>query len=360
MFAGCGFHPNESADASTRGSDASIDVAMVGSAACFDADGVTLHVCLASPPSGSNNPSSTTIDTSQVGGACEPLAPASDPACVMSGDTITIADAVTLSASGSQPLVLIANQISIAGTIDVASYTSGTHAGKLGPLANYDMCLAGTAPTGRGGGAGGSFGTQGAGGGSNAIGDTGGAVGGTLALALHGGCPGQVGGEQGGTAGAGGGVVVLIAPTIEIAGTGTIDASGAGGGGAATLNTRGGGGGGSGGLVVLSSTAITISGGQVFANGGGGGGGTQTTTPGGNGGDPVGADALAPGGAGGGDAGAGGVGFYSSAATPVPATAGSPGTNGSDGGGGGGGGAGIIHVPSGAVILGAPLFSPAP
>ena len=76
-----GFQPTEMfGDASD---DASIDApegSGSSSVACFDADGIALHVCLASPPSGANKPGSMVIDTTHVGGACEPLAPASDPA----------------------------------------------------------------------------------------------------------------------------------------------------------------------------------------------------------------------------------------------------------------------------------------
>ena len=315
-------------------------------------------MCLLAPPSGAKHPVTQTIDTGAASTPCEPLASNSDPACVLSGDTISIDQGVTITVAGSRPLVLIApTEIDLNGTIDVASYAGG----KIGPDADLPGCNLATGPNHTGGGAGGSWATKGGDGGDDQN-DPGshGMAGPTVALQMRGGCRGQDGtggGAGGGAGGAGGGALVLITATIAMSNTGIVDASGAGGGGGPSgATSAGGGGGGTGGLVVLSASSVTIYG-SIFANGGGGGAGTD----GGNA-APRGTESSSVFDVGNGgqdpdnNGGSGGNGYVSGSM----ATNGGKGQNNDGGGGGGGGGAGYIHVPHGVTVLGSPSLSPPP
>jgi hypothetical protein len=366
VVAGCGFHPTAMTTSTDGASDgngsAMIDGPTLGSgsgsAVCYDTEGVKLHVCLVQAPSGAKHPPSGTIDTGSASTQCEPLAATSDRACVLSGITVSIDPGVTISASGSRPLVLIATaEIDVNGTIDVASYTKGAQAGKLGPAADANGCQQGTLPNHSGGGAGGTFTSKGANGGDdNNDNGSHGVAAPTIGAVMRGGCAGQTGANTGGRGGAGGGAFALIAQTLAISSTGTIDASGAGGAGGSSGANRGGGGGGTGGLIVLTAQSVTIDG-KVFADGGGGGAGSTGPSAGGSGDDPLDPFTVPSGGlAGDPNAGDGGDGFLD----PGPPSVGQASTQGADGGGGGGGGAGYIHVTTGVTINGGGTFSPQP
>lgn len=270
-------------------------------------------------------------------------------ACVVAGDTIAIANGVTVRATGSKPLVLLATTgaITVAGTLDVASHIALPTPPPPGAAANFAGCNAGTPPNNGGGGAGGSFGSLGGNGGlGRTVAGSNGVAGAVQpADALRGGCSGQDGNGAAnfGEGGAGGGAIYVIAETsIDIAATGVINASGAGATNGFIGGAVGGGGGGSGGLIGLDAPTITNAG-NVFANGGGGGEGSGNSNPATRtlqfcGRDPTGIGPAAGGSQGansGGDGGAGGAG----------ANAGSVGLNGNtNGGGGGGGGVGVIRV----------------
>jgi len=89
-----------------------------------------------------------------------------------------------------------------------------------------------------------------------------------------GGAPGGAGGNSGGAGGAGGGQVYLICASI--AGTGTINASGAAGANAAANNVGAGGGGGGGAIILSSQQPLTFSGTLNVAGGAGGSCGSYT------------------------------------------------------------------------------------
>jgi hypothetical protein len=254
--------------------------------------------------------------------------------CVVAGTSITIDPNRTLGATGTRPLVLLSTStIVVDGTLDAASHIATLQ--DRGPGANPSACVAGTAPTMRGGGYGGSLGTHG-GNGGNPVGGTPGNQ--PPPTALHGGCPGVPGaGTGGGNGGHGGGAVALIASTM-ISVSGTINASGKSGS-STTEDNVGGGGGGSGGMIVFDTPMLVFATNtRVFANGGGGGEGTGGND-GNDGTDPTGPAAGGAGGAGGTSGGDGGNGGFST----QPGTMGiTPG--GGEGGGGGGGGAGVIRV----------------
>lgn len=287
-------------------------------------------------------------------------------ACVVAGGTVSIANGVTIRATGSKPLVLLATTgaITIEGTIDVASHVTLPPAPIPGASANFAGCDAGTVPNNGGGGAGGSFGSHGGNGGlGRSVAASNGVAGATqIPAALRGGCKGQDGDGAAnfGVGADSGGAVYLIGKTaITVGAAGVINASGAGAIDGFVGGSVGGGGGGSGGLIGLHAPAIN-NGGNVFANGGGGGEASGANNPVTRslsfcGADPVGIGA-APGGLGGsgngGDGGAGGA----------AAADGTVGVNNqtlnAGGGGGGGGGVGVIKVFGGGTLAG--NRSPAP
>jgi hypothetical protein len=297
--------------------------------------------------------------------------------CVVAANNFTIAQGAKLSAHGPNPLLLVAaNTLTIAGTLDVASRASGDiGAGAQTSCGTGNEGGIGDGPEGAGGGgAGGSLGSTGNVGGvgyKSSTNNPGGPGGTPLAAAtspasLVGGCPGGRGGDgHGGSVnfggpgagGYGGGGVYLIGGASIVV-SGAINASGAGGapGRDSADASAGGGGGGAGGFIGLDAPVLDVTG-SVFANGGGGGGGggDDVGRPGSNGNDP--ANAVTPSGGGTGGQGGGGNGGSGFANGTAP-TKGGGGSNPYCGGGGGGGGAGIIRVygatPSGGT------FSPAP
>ncbi len=320
---------------------------------CFGAG--AYEVCLDAAPSG---------DVSLVGALdtstdtrCSPLpaawgAAGQPAACMIAAASIDVPS--MLQVTGSRALVLIAERVTIGGTLDVASH----RAAAPGPAANAASCGAfaqtpANQATGAGGGAGGSFLTAG---GSGGRGDNNAAAGlpsgplGASPVVLRGGCAGQTGGTgsaAAGAPGAGGGALYIAASELAFGMTGTINASGAGGTGGGM--TSGGSGGGSGGMIVLWSTSGATTGARLLANGGGGAsGGTAVSGTSGN--DPMPTSPLAPAAGGFGGGGAGGSGF----AGGTPANPGSQANN--RGGGGGGGGAGFVQSNR---ALGGATVSPA-
>ena len=334
--------------------------------ACYGAG--TWMVCFPSAPT---TPLTLPGSINTDGGQClatQPVgwtAQAQPPACFMVGSTITAAGTTTV--QGSRPLVLVAaDTITVSSLLDVASHRGGNK----GPAAPAGQCMAfPTIPPdnfgGSGGGAGASFLTAGGNGGA---GEKAGNTGGTAPpidaappSVLRAGCTGQAGGATAGSRGAGGlggGAIYLVAgASITFAGTGVLDASGAGGDAGGTRN--GGGGGGSGGTIVLYAPAINAIGARLLANGGGGASGGDSGQPGTNGIDPNPASPLTPAPGAAGSGGAGGAGY----AGGIQAAIGTDGpmTNQQNAGGGGGGGGGYIqsNVPlTGATVSAGQIQAP--
>lgn len=90
----------------------------------------------------------------------------------------------------------------------------------------------------------------------------------TASYSSYGGTAGGAGGSSGGAAGKGGGLLVLVCPTINF--TGTLDVSGTNGG-ASTGNNIGAGGGGGGGLIWMAAQTFTANTGTLNVSGGTGG-----------------------------------------------------------------------------------------
>jgi hypothetical protein len=314
-------------------------------------------LCLTTPPT-NQLVLPTTIDTKPTSSDCLSSPPASwssagqPDACMIVAASITISSSVTV--TGSRPLVLAATgSITVAGTLDVASYSLGAIGQKQGPAANSASCDAFLSapivggPYG-GGGAGGSFGTLGGRGGFG-NGDPANAGSPPPAITsnpttLRGGCRGQDGGlgqspiAMG--ANSGGAVYVVAGTSISFMPSSSINASGAGayGGG----QRSGGGGGGTGGMIALHAPSITVASGgaTLFANGGGASSGGGSNQSGIAGADPSMPTIPARGGTDAMMQNFGGDGF----AGGIPATDGIGKLN--FGGGGGGGGGGYIMTSS--------------
>jgi hypothetical protein len=304
-----------------------------------------------------------TVNGKTVTGSLQPNG--GGQACVIGLSSLTVHKSVTLSATGSHPLVLlVSGSVTVNGVIDVGA--KGKLPGPGGADGGvYPSSQAGDGPGGGkvcncslalgddcgGGGAG--FGAPGGAGGKELSGSctsssAGGAAYGAAALVpLPGGSGGAAGGQDNpgdgvGQGGAGGGALQISAQEgISVSGAIT---AGGGGGLAGVLNTSttspaGGGGGGSGGAILLEGATI-FGAGLVAVNGGGGAGGGSTSggagQPGEDGGPQLGAS---QGGTAGTDCGAGGDGGWG---TTGP-KAGGAGQH-QEGGGGGGGAAGRIRL----------------
>jgi hypothetical protein len=272
--------------------------------------------------------------------------------CVISARTLSVSGSVPV--VGSRPLLLVAETITLSGSIDATSYGGAP----TGPGADDPFCslrINGNFGTeGGAGGAGGSFGgVGGTGGDCNTLRGPSGAPVAQRPASLRGGCPGSSGGLQNGSNfGHSGGAVYLLAEMTIDLGSGTILAGGEGGG--ASTGGGGGGGGGSGGLIVLDAPIVSTGTALVLANGGGGGGGSSQSVLGSDGSEQS-SVAAAAGGMGDVTGGDGSTGMNGAPGTTGKGSGG--GTVG--GGGGGGGGAGYILVfSSGATRTG--TFSPNP
>lgn len=211
---------------------------------------------------------------------------------VLRVDAVTIADGVTLTVTGSRPLVIMAGRdVEVAGLIE-----AGARLGAPGPNGQPNRSGYGGAQSGHAagvsdtGGGGAGHATDGARGGS-----CNGSVGGTQGAAhaeappriLHGGSGGGDGSTRTGSPcftplGGGGGGAIFVVSWTQISVTGGINAGGAGGQGGLGANLgacagdgSSGGGGGSGGQIALQAPAIVGDGAGVAlaANGGGGGAG---------------------------------------------------------------------------------------
>jgi hypothetical protein len=317
---------------SASSTDAATDVPPDVRAGCF---GSIVPVCPDTLPAATRSLDGT-INT-DTHPDCRPTGTSLD-ACVIAGSTIAVAN---VRATGSKPLVLLATRdISINGTLDVASRVGGPR----GAGSGTGTCVAGGAATSRRGGAGGSHGGAGGDGGNGGPGSGGKGTAGPIAswMGLRGGCDGARGsGNLPGQGGAGGGAVALVAMKIVVAGT--INASGAAGleSDDEDGDAGGAGGGGAGGTIVLDAPDVTITG-FAFTNGGGGGGASACSSDSGNNGTDPTSTAPGAGGAGGADGmcegGDGGTG--SSGGDGSQAQDGESG----GGGGGGGGGAGVIKT----------------
>ncbi|HEX4449866.1 MAG TPA: hypothetical protein VH143_03295 [Kofleriaceae bacterium] len=184
-----------------------------------------------------------------------------------------------LRAIGTQPIAFVAaGAIEVEGVVDLSSRTTtGDGAG-----ADTDVACHGGEVEGFGGGGGGGGGTPGGSGGGANVGYLGG-VGGSVATGfspLLGGCSGGVSGDAEGDGG--GGIQLVSATSVTLAGY--IDVSGAGAGSSADAGA----GGGAGGMVIIESPVVVISSGGIVANGGGGAGGCGTFgADGGNGETPA-------------------------------------------------------------------------
>ena len=356
VLCGCSFSSEEvggardaapsSVDGKVAERDADGDAPAVDARSTVFCAGTFTRACVDVAPTADVTLTTQTIDTGNSALCASAKLEPSSFTCVITGRSITIPVGAKVTVVGVNPLILLADTITINGTLDGASHRGTAD----GPGANSSFCaINGIAPTiGRGrsdggGGFGGSFGAKGGSGGSG--GDDGVAGGPADAIAttlLHGGCAGGAGAGTGGVAGHGGGAVSLNAKTSMTI-DGVVNASGASGAGGRT--SGGGGGGGSGGMIVLDAPMVSVAG-QCFANGGGAGEGANA---GANGED--GKESLAPATAGaggslgtdvGGDGGAGGAGSAGTGANGIKGVDGGGVAVG--GGGGGGGGVGIIKV----------------
>jgi hypothetical protein len=305
--------------------------------------------------SGANTYNTTTGVLTTPGGSISPphvvvTGPAGELDVIVAS-TVELATTASLRVVGVRPLALVASgDLQIEGTVDLTDGGAGANidaicAGARGGLGANDN------GGGAGGGGGGMQGAGGSGGNGDADGgqSDGGFGGATVALppGPAGGCNGGRGGSAVGTGGAGGkgggGILLVSAQQITIAGA--INAGGGGGAGGAT-GSAGGGGGGSGGTIMLEAVMIEITG-VVAANGGGGGEGGDAGASGdlGDTGRPSATAALGGSGAAanGGNAanGSAGAQLFGLDASQILA----------GGGGGGGGGAGFIAVLSSSALV---------
>ena len=324
----------------------------VDAAACFGTG--LVHLCLETPPTSPLMISTRLLLDTDSSPMCASV-PNGNKYCVIAGTTITLE--ARLRATGARPLVLIASDsIAVSALVDVGSHRGDDP--EIGAGADPASCSDANARPGvAGGGAGGSFVTEGgAGGASGGAGGLPGAA--TTAIVdLRGGCAGQSGqGSGGGSGGHGGGAVYVIAgQRIDV--IGAINAAGeSGDGGVGPMS--GGGGAGAGGMIGLD--APTIMGvGLILANGGGGGEGSDDDANGIRGSDPSGVDA-ATGGNSGADRGGDGGDGADAVTLARDGQAGAVVAGRAGGGGGGGGAAGVVKAPAGAMLGTQVSPSPAP
>ena len=265
---------------------------------------------------------------------------------------LMVGPSITLEFVGSRAVILIADRVSIGGTIIARSGTPAADC-ELFPGISGSQC--------GGGGAGGAF--AGGGGAGAGCADTSVTPTAPTTAATNitlepprTGCPGGRGGRSGGGLGGANGGALQISVKVELnvsGATAAIIANGRGGAGGSVNDTYGGGGGGAGGGILLEGPKLRFAA-RICAEGGGGGEGTNSSGAAGVSGTDGcastppkgGVTATAPEGAGG-DGGYGGMldglmGIYAIS-----------------GGGGGGGGAGVIRLHSPDVDGPGAVFSPA-
>ena len=284
----------------------------------------------------------------------------SDTVCLFHVDAV---DIMGLSVMGSRPLLIVSDgDVSVSGQI-IMEPSATDACGQPNSSSN-------AATSGGGGGGGGSTagGNGGHGGMDTTFNDGTGPRGNAMLSPLLPGCAGGSGlgtpmhFPLGGMFGRGGGAIEIASAT-RVHVTGGIAAGGEQGfGGNGTsmspAEAAGGGGGGAGGMILLEAPTIDIAGGfTVCAGGGGGGQGGSVDEIGGGGG--AGGCSMAIGGNGISMGANGGTG---SATAGAVGTAGLNGNTTTIGGGGGGGGAGWIrfHANAGMVTYDPALVAPAP
>ncbi len=294
---------------------------------------------------------------------------------VIRANTFTIQNGAQVRVIGTRPLVIVANTITIAGTLDASADTKTPGAGGQATNAGSGGGAVGThaGVFHDSGGGGGGFATVAAKGGAAGVSMTclgaqadGGGGGGIIDMStitvLQGGGAGG-GGSRGNcpvqsnaAGGAGGGAIQLSAiQLLDV--SGTVHAGGGGGEGGvfcSTSDAGSGGGGGAGGAIYFDAPAISFTG-VLAANGGGGGGGG--CGPGGSGSpgtDANASTAVATGGNAGGGCGTRGGNGAANMAPPIAGV-----DQSCDGNGGGGGGAVGRIVLRGAVTGGGVASPPA-
>ncbi len=217
---------------------------------------------------------------------------------VFSFGDVTIAGGVTINASGSRPLKIVASgDMTVVGTIngngasavdfDQGAGAAGGPGGGAGGSGNITTWTKGVGPGGGGraanaadGGAGGGFGGKGARGGTQngggvGVGGAAGVVNGDLNLALAGGSGGSGSSDVAG--GGGGGAIALFADNLTVSGIIFADGGGGGVGSGAS-------GGGSGGGITVHGDCVEVTGFLVARGGDGGRGGCCGDGGGGGGG----------------------------------------------------------------------------
>ncbi len=324
---------------------AAIDAYVADARECFGAGDYEL--CFAGAPPMASLTLFGTFDTTSDGRCVampQSWSGAGQPdACMLVARDLSITG--NLLVTGSRPLVLVGEFITIGAVLDIASHRGVAAA----PGGNASECDAYSGSpvnsnTGAGGGAGGSFMTKGGDGGRGAdVSSTGGlaaVIESSTPTTLRGGCSGQTGGtgtQAAGTAGAGGGAVYIAASRLSIPPAGAINASGAGALGGGTFS--GGSGGGSGGMIVIHAYQVVLGGGRLVANGGGGASGGTISVVGSPGNDPSSVVPSTPANGGVGGGASGGRGFAG-----VMQAENALGAQTMNAGGGGGGGAGFIRA----------------
>lgn len=324
----------------TRPIDAPPDMFVADARECFGSGAYVL--CFAGmPPMGTLSLSGTLDTTSDARCVAMPQtwpAAGQPDACMLIARDLSVTG--NLQVTGSRPLVLVGENVTISAVVDVASHRGAP----VAPGGNASQCnaFAGTpvaSTNGGGGGAGGSFMAKGGNGGrgqdATSTGGVAAAADGTAPTVLRGGCAGQTGGAgtaAAGPAGAGGGAIYVASSRLSLPSTGAINVSGAGATGGGTF--AGGSGAGSGGMIVIHTVQLAMSGGRLIANGGGGASGGTSSANGVSGNDPVVTAPTTPATGGNGGGSSGGNGFAGASQAQTGAT----GNNKAGGGGGGGGG----------------------
>lgn len=207
--------------------------------------------------------------------------------------TLNVGVTMTIPAGSGRLAIIASGTITINGTITgagggfIAGATGDANAGQNGGIGTDQAGGGGGSGNAGNGGAGGAVvwngftlqsggagGVAGAGTAGTQLSGSSATIGTSLALTNYGGAPGGSGSgntvQTGGSAGRGGASIVLIAPTIVLASTATLNTTGAAGGNGAAANCGGGGGGGAGNIYIV-ARSFTDSGATFTQTGGAGG-----------------------------------------------------------------------------------------